>query len=1008
MAEKSATTTHETVAASTPKESASASPSAPSPHALRMLQRTAGNRAVTAALADRGGGQPLPDAMRLTFEPLFARSFANVRVHSGPRAAQLADGIGARAFTRGSDIYLGDGGQRPATIAHELAHVVQQDGSRAAQARVSAPDDVHEREADRAAHDVLAGRTAQVAAASAPPMLQRAPGDSAKDAVTNPPATTNQPMLAGFQPTIASQYPSLVLLLPEADIAGLEAASEVRYKRATKTEQKAAAAEAKTSAQVPLALLLTSEAHFIDLDVWGSFFYMVKAGAADVLTADLARNEIMRRYFARVELSRFDTCRIELVDPEGKTPGPSRLRFVVKEKTVPDTKGKIAPPDLAVAFGPIEPDVESVTKDADHVALGAQLILELEDVEGLVTKTAAGVSVDAGNYALNYVRSLAQRLQFDLKHVETYGKHKGPELQELAGVEGRYKKLLEVAEATHAKAYKFWEANQVGESLGMMNERWGTSLVRTAENEMDEGGVGYVTGGLAYGGAFVVAFVDAAEKILSMGFHDAATAIGTAYAEGNISYNEALDLAYSAAWRALLTAAITRGAGAGASRIGAAAATGLNITAQTTKFGLVAGGVAGTITTATSLAAQSVLTKAKSSSFSSPSGQAIWNQGMPTGMGWAIGLGLGAGLGSLGGAWSVQVANAQRIGQIIQTPTGPMRVVTVMPNGSEVLEPLTKGVKIPAGYSGATVTVPKGWSPSSMLLPGGQNAMVPAGQNAMVPFGPQTFGTAATGAPQMGYAPLGLLPQVGQPFGMLPAGPQPFGMLPAGPQPFGMLPAGPQPFGMLPAGPQPFGMLPAGPQPFGMLPAGPQPFGYLPAPPQPFGLLPPAPEPTPLAGLLLMPEARLIPGGASGTATGGSSQALGKNMMVNFGMPRSTSFSGWQPHHIIPGNFVTHPVIRKIGMDLDHPANGIMLPEPATNWPGNLPTHQGFHRPYNVAIKAELDAMDVNLPVDVLALKVYRLQLRLRAAIEAGTPLYPSKGATPTTWPNVINPPIQD
>ena len=50
--------------------------------------------------------------------------------------------------------------------------------------------------------------------------------------------------------------------------------------------------------------------------------------------------------------------------------------------------------------------------------------------------------------------------------------------------------------------------------------------------------------------------------------------------------------------------------------------------------------------------------------------------------------------------------------------------------------------------------------------------------------------------------------------------------------------------------------------------------------------------------------------------------------------------------------------------------------------------------------------MDVNLPVDVLALKVYRLQLRLRAAIEAGTPLYPSKGATPTTWPNVINPPI--
>ena len=93
---KSAPPAHDTAA---PKESAPA-PS-PAAHPLQMLQRAAGNRAVSAALADRGGGQPLPGAVRATFEPLFARSFANVRVHTGTNAAQLAEGIGARAFTRG-------------------------------------------------------------------------------------------------------------------------------------------------------------------------------------------------------------------------------------------------------------------------------------------------------------------------------------------------------------------------------------------------------------------------------------------------------------------------------------------------------------------------------------------------------------------------------------------------------------------------------------------------------------------------------------------------------------------------------------------------------------------------------------------------------------------------------------------------------------------------------------------------------------------------------------------
>jgi hypothetical protein len=58
-------------------------------------------------------------------------SFADVRVHAGPRAAESARAVGAAAFTVGSSIVFGDGYYAPGTqagralLAHELAHVAQ-------------------------------------------------------------------------------------------------------------------------------------------------------------------------------------------------------------------------------------------------------------------------------------------------------------------------------------------------------------------------------------------------------------------------------------------------------------------------------------------------------------------------------------------------------------------------------------------------------------------------------------------------------------------------------------------------------------------------------------------------------------------------------------------------------------------------------------------------------------------------------------------------------------------
>ena len=77
----------------------------------------------------RGSGQPLPASERTFFEPRFGRDFANVRLHSGPAASELARSVHARAFTLGDSIVLGAGESGRRLLAHELTHVVQQGGS---------------------------------------------------------------------------------------------------------------------------------------------------------------------------------------------------------------------------------------------------------------------------------------------------------------------------------------------------------------------------------------------------------------------------------------------------------------------------------------------------------------------------------------------------------------------------------------------------------------------------------------------------------------------------------------------------------------------------------------------------------------------------------------------------------------------------------------------------------------------------------------------------------------
>ena len=144
---------------------------------LLALQRSAGNRAVAAALlgglpvmaadhpleraAARAGrlrvapprpaaGKPLPAlasrvagpggagarlslAVRAQLEPHLGRDLSSVRVHADESAHLMAEHLGARAFAIGSDVYFRRGRYDPSSpggrglVLHELTHVVQQE-----------------------------------------------------------------------------------------------------------------------------------------------------------------------------------------------------------------------------------------------------------------------------------------------------------------------------------------------------------------------------------------------------------------------------------------------------------------------------------------------------------------------------------------------------------------------------------------------------------------------------------------------------------------------------------------------------------------------------------------------------------------------------------------------------------------------------------------------------------------------------------------------------------------
>ena len=85
--------------------------------------------------SSKGGGSTLPAATLEQMEGSFGADFSNVRIHNDSSAVQMSRDLNAQAFTHGSDIYFNSGKYDANSkggkhlLAHELTHVVQQNGS---------------------------------------------------------------------------------------------------------------------------------------------------------------------------------------------------------------------------------------------------------------------------------------------------------------------------------------------------------------------------------------------------------------------------------------------------------------------------------------------------------------------------------------------------------------------------------------------------------------------------------------------------------------------------------------------------------------------------------------------------------------------------------------------------------------------------------------------------------------------------------------------------------------
>jgi Domain of unknown function (DUF4157) len=208
-------------------QSATESPTADrsSTRGIAALQRAVGNRAVTALLG-RPTGVPLDALTQQDMEARFGHSFGDVRVHTDSDAADSSREMHAAAYTVGRDIAFAAGRYDPRSaigrrlLAHELAHVVQQDRGPGGESN-SASLEASAQGAAAAAGEGI--QTIPVAGASGPAVA--CADETASQVSSSPPDASMGPPRAAPVPNVDGRAETRRLVDALADLNSIQPSS---------------------------------------------------------------------------------------------------------------------------------------------------------------------------------------------------------------------------------------------------------------------------------------------------------------------------------------------------------------------------------------------------------------------------------------------------------------------------------------------------------------------------------------------------------------------------------------------------------------------------------------------------------------------------------------------------------------------------------------------------------------------------------------------------------------
>lgn len=168
-------------------------------------------------LQDPPAGKPVPAAVQREVEAVAGQPLDHVRVHDDARSARLAQQLGARAFTVGSDVFFAAGEYDPDSsegrrlLAHELTHAWQNAGQRPARdqpLRVDPPSSHAERQADAVAEQVVARQDAEGG-------LRQ--DHARRGAATTPAGTRGAAQLIRRTPALDAAFSNLSVQLPDTE-----------------------------------------------------------------------------------------------------------------------------------------------------------------------------------------------------------------------------------------------------------------------------------------------------------------------------------------------------------------------------------------------------------------------------------------------------------------------------------------------------------------------------------------------------------------------------------------------------------------------------------------------------------------------------------------------------------------------------------------------------------------------------------------------------------------------